>query len=116
MVDVLKLSARIIHSGLAGNPVTRMTQKAPEVAERVAPAESFSHSIALRTDTGLVVFDACGQYSGNAVQAPRLWSADPVHAIGRDLGRAGLLAPIEWALRFLAGAASPVAPAMVLAR
>ena len=34
----------------------------------------------------------------------------------RDLGRAGLLAPIERALRFLAGATGAVALAMVLAR
>jgi len=34
----------------------------------------------------------------------------------RDLGRAELQAPIEWALRFLAGAAGAAALAMVLAR
>lgn len=49
MVDVLDLSARIIDSGLDFDPVSRMTQEVSEVADRVALAESFSHSVALRT-------------------------------------------------------------------
>ncbi len=82
MVDVLELSARIIDSGLDFDPVSRMTQEVSEVAERVALVESFSHSIAVRTGAGLVVFDASGQWSGTAVvQALRRWSADPVDTI-----------------------------------
>jgi alkyl sulfatase BDS1-like metallo-beta-lactamase superfamily hydrolase len=82
VVDVLELSARIIDSGLDFDPVSRMTQEVSEIAEHIALVESFSHSIALRTGAGLVVFDASGQWSGRAVvQALRRWSADPVDTI-----------------------------------
>jgi alkyl sulfatase BDS1-like metallo-beta-lactamase superfamily hydrolase len=82
VVDVLDLSARIIDSGLDFDPVSRMTQEVSEVADRVALVESFSHSVALRTGAGLVVFDASGQWSGKAVvHALRRWSADPVDTI-----------------------------------
>ena len=105
MVDVMDSSARIAGSGRDVDPVTRMTPKVPQVAERVAPAESFGRPIALRADT-----------SGTAViQALQRRPADPAGPITRVLGRAGPLARIERTLRFAAGA-SGVAAAMVLAR
>jgi alkyl sulfatase BDS1-like metallo-beta-lactamase superfamily hydrolase len=82
MADLLELSARIIDSGLASEPVNRMTQELSEVADQIALVESFSHVIALRTGAGLVVFDTSGRWSGRpAVAALRTWSAEPVDTI-----------------------------------
>ncbi|MGH3745674.1 MAG: alkyl sulfatase dimerization domain-containing protein [Mycobacteriales bacterium] len=79
MADLLDLSARIIDSGAAGEPVNRITQELSEVADGVAVVESFSHSVALRTDDGLVVFDASGAATGGAVAAAiGAWSSAPV--------------------------------------
>lgn len=82
MADLLELSARIIDSGHANQPVNRITQELSEVADGVAVVESFSHCVALRTDEGLVAFDASSPITGGRVVAAlRAWSADPVHTL-----------------------------------
>jgi alkyl sulfatase BDS1-like metallo-beta-lactamase superfamily hydrolase len=82
MADLLSLSARIIDSGTADEPTNRVTQELSEVADGVAVVESFSHAVALRTDEGLVVFDASGAHTGaQVVEALRGWSDAPVHTL-----------------------------------
>src|SRR4029079_19244675 len=79
MADLLTLSSRIIDSGVAEDPHNRITQELSEVAADIAVVESFSHSIVVRTDGGLVAFDASGVATGPAVvEAIRGWSTDPV--------------------------------------
>jgi alkyl sulfatase BDS1-like metallo-beta-lactamase superfamily hydrolase len=80
--DLLGLSARIIDSGVANEPVNRITQELSEVGDGVAVVESFSHSVAFRTDDGLVVFDASGVLTGaRVVEALRHWRDDPIRAL-----------------------------------
>lgn len=82
MADLLNLSARIIDSGTADEPVNRITQELSEVADGIAVVESFSHVVAVRTGAGLVAFDASGAFTGAAVvDALRGWSADPVDTL-----------------------------------
>jgi len=79
MADLLALSSRIIDSGHADQPVNRVTNELSEIADGIAMVESFSHSVALRTDEGLVCFDASGAQSGKAVRdSLRGWSTDRV--------------------------------------
>ena len=79
MGDLLALSSRIIDSGVADQPVNRVTNELSELADGLAIVESFSHSIALRTEAGLVCFDASGAHTGEAVvRALRGWSTEPV--------------------------------------
>ena len=79
MADLLTLSARIIDSGLTDQPVNRVTNELSEIGDGVAMVESFSHCVALRTDDGMVCFDASGALSGKAVRdALRGWSTDRV--------------------------------------
>jgi len=76
MADLLALSARIIDSGLTDQPVNRVTNELSEVAAGIAMVESFSHCVALRTDDGLVCFDASGAQRGRAVRdSLRGWSS-----------------------------------------
>lgn len=82
MADLLALSARIIDSGVADEPVNRITQELSEVADGVAVVESFSHSIVFAAGDGLVVFDASGSATGGrVVEAVRNWSTDSVHTV-----------------------------------
>ena len=79
MADLLDLSARIIDSGITDQPVNRVTNELSQVADGIAMVESFSHCVALRTDEGLVCFDASGVMTGEAVRnALRGWSTDRV--------------------------------------
>jgi alkyl sulfatase BDS1-like metallo-beta-lactamase superfamily hydrolase len=79
MGDLLELSSRIIDSGIADQPVNRVTNELSELSEDLAIVESFSHSVALRTSAGLVCFDASGAHTGEAVvRAMRSWSTEPV--------------------------------------
>ncbi len=78
MADLLTLSSRIIDSGVAEDPHNRITQELSAVADDIAVVESFSHSIVVRTEGGLVAFDASGVATGGAVvEAIRGWSPDP---------------------------------------
>lgn len=79
MADLLALSSRIIDTGVADEPVNRVTQELSEVADDIAVVESFSHSVVLRTDDGLVAFDASSAFTGTAVvESLRGWSTEPV--------------------------------------
>lgn len=69
MADLLALSARIIDSGHADQPVNRVTNELSEIADSIAMVESFSHCVALDTADGLVCFDASGVHTGEAVRA-----------------------------------------------
>ncbi len=82
MADLLSLSARIIDSGVVDEPVNRVTQELSEVADGIAVVESFSHAVALRTDEGLVVFDASAPFTGaQVVESLRGWSTAPVRTL-----------------------------------
>ncbi|HXH59268.1 alkyl sulfatase dimerization domain-containing protein [Iamia sp.] len=82
MADLLALSSGIIDSGDVDTPTNRVTQELSEVGDGIAVVESFSHSVALRTDDGLVVFDASSPFTGAAVvDALRAWSTDPVDSL-----------------------------------
>ncbi len=82
MPDLLALSAQIIDSGDTDTPTNRVTQELSEVADGIAMVESFSHSVALQTDDGLVVFDASSPFSGAAVvEALRGWSTEPIDSL-----------------------------------
>ena len=82
MADLLALSARIIDSGTAGEPVNRVTQELSTLTDRIAMVESFSHSIAVATEDGLAVFDASGWRTGpRVVRALRDWSTAPVRTL-----------------------------------
>jgi alkyl sulfatase BDS1-like metallo-beta-lactamase superfamily hydrolase len=82
MADLLELSARIIDSGVADEPVNRITQELSEVAAGIAVIESFSHVVVLRTDDGLVAFDASGVATGREVVASlRRWTDEPVRSL-----------------------------------
>ena len=79
MADLLDLSARIIDSGHADQPVNRVTQELSELADDLAIVESFSHCVALDTGDGLVCFDASGAQSGTEVVAAlAAWRDVPV--------------------------------------
>ena len=82
MPDLLALSSRLIDSGVADEPVNRVTQELSEVGDGIAVVESFSHSVAMTTEEGLVVFDASAVFTGSGVvEALRGWSPDPVHSL-----------------------------------
>lgn len=82
MGDLLALSARIIDSGTADEPVNRITQELSEVADGIAVVESFSHSIVFDAGGSLLVFDASGSATGGrVVEQVRRWSSEPVHTV-----------------------------------
>ena len=79
MADLLALSSRIIDSGVADEPVNRISNELSELAEGLAIVESFSHSVVLDAGDGLVAFDASHARTGcDVVAAIRRWSDTPV--------------------------------------
>ncbi len=79
MADLIELSSRIIDSGVAHEPVNRVTEELSELGDGLAIVESFSHSVVLATDDGLVAFDASGRKSGADVAAAiAAWCSDPM--------------------------------------
>ncbi len=79
MADLLDISSRIIDSGVADEPVNRVTNELSEVADGLAMVESFSHSIVLDAGDGLVALDASHARTGEAVvRAIRAWRRAPV--------------------------------------
>jgi alkyl sulfatase BDS1-like metallo-beta-lactamase superfamily hydrolase len=82
MADLLALSTRIIDTGVADEPVNRVTQELSELAPGVALVESFSHVVAIASDAGLALFDTSGVHTARrVVESLRRWSAAPVHTI-----------------------------------
>lgn len=82
MTDLIELSSRIIDSGDLETRTNRITQELSEVTGDIAVVESFSHSVILRTDGGLVVFDASSPFTGTAVvESLRHWTQDPVDTL-----------------------------------
>jgi len=72
--DLLDLSARIIDSGHADQPVNRVTNELSEIAPDLALVESFSHAVVWDTGDGLVAFDTSGAHTGrDVVSAIRGW-------------------------------------------
>jgi len=79
VADLLDLSARIIDSGVADEPVNRVTHELSELADGLAIVESFSHSVVLDCGDGLVAFDASHAMSGaKVVEAIGGWRSTPV--------------------------------------
>ncbi len=79
MGDLLELSTRIIDSGVADQPVNRVTNELSELADGLAIVESFSHSVVWDSGDGLVAFDASGAHTGAAVvEAIRGWRSTPI--------------------------------------
>jgi glyoxylase-like metal-dependent hydrolase (beta-lactamase superfamily II) len=79
MADLLALSSRVIDSGVADEPVNRITNELSEVADGLAIVESFSHSVVLDTGDGLVAFDASHARTGaDVVAAIGGWTSTPV--------------------------------------
>lgn len=77
--ELLDLSARIIDSGVADQPVNRVTNELSELADDLAIVESFSHCVVWDSGDGLVCFDASGVHTGAAVaEAVQRWRAQPV--------------------------------------
>ena len=78
----IDLSTSIIDSGTLDTPANRVTENISELADGVAIVESFSHSLAVATDSGLVVFDTSSANKGAAVvDAMRSWRPDPIDTI-----------------------------------
>ena len=75
----VEVANRVIDSGQAEAPHNRVTHQLSVVDDDVAVVESFSHCWALRTDEGLVCFDAGGIKRGTeVVDELRRWSEQPV--------------------------------------
>lgn len=89
MADLLELSARIIDSGHADQPVNRTTNELSEVADGLAMVESFSHSVVVDTGDGLIAFDASGAHTGRQVRdAITSWRDQPVRHLVYTHGHA----------------------------
>lgn len=74
MADLLDLSARIIDSGHADQPVNRVTNELSELASDLALVESFSHVAIWDLGGELVCFDTSGAHTGaDVVSAIRGW-------------------------------------------
>jgi alkyl sulfatase BDS1-like metallo-beta-lactamase superfamily hydrolase len=74
----IELSNRVIDSGVADEPVNRVTNELSELADGLAVVESFSHCAVWDSGDGLVCFDTSGAGSGRAVvSAIRGWSTEP---------------------------------------
>jgi alkyl sulfatase BDS1-like metallo-beta-lactamase superfamily hydrolase len=73
---------RVIDSGVAEAPHNRVTHQLSVIEDDVAVVESFSHCWTIRTDEGLVCFDAGGvRHGADVVSALRSWSDQPVHSL-----------------------------------
>lgn len=89
MANLLDLSTHIIDSGSTDQPVNRVTNELSELADDLAIVESFSHCVAVRTDEGVVAFDASGVHTGAAVvDALQQWTPQPVRHLVYTHGHA----------------------------
>jgi len=81
-MNPLELSTKVIDSGIASEPVNRVTNELTELADGLAIVESFSHTVAWDTGEGLMCFDASGAGSGpNIITALRQWRSDPISTL-----------------------------------
>ena len=88
-MDPIELSTLVIDSGNITEPLNRITNELTELGDGLAIIESFSHTYALRTDEGLVCFDASGAGSGGAVVTSlRNWSQEPISTLVYTHGHA----------------------------
>jgi alkyl sulfatase BDS1-like metallo-beta-lactamase superfamily hydrolase len=63
-------------------PTNRVTNELSAIDDGLAVVESFSNVVALRTEEGLVLFDASSVFTGRGVTASlRAWADDPVHTL-----------------------------------
>jgi len=82
MTDLFALSERIIDTGVADEPVNRVTNKLIELDDDLAIVESFSHSVVWRSDEGLVCFDASSADTGSyVVDEISRWTPEAVHSL-----------------------------------
>ena len=73
---------RVIDSGVAEAPHNRVTHQLSVIDDDLAVVESFSHCWIIRTDEGLVCFDAGGvRHGADVVAAVRSWSDQPIHSL-----------------------------------
>ena len=87
MADLLKLSSRLIDTGIADEPSNRLTGELSEVADGIAMIEAFSHVVLFKSADGLVLFDtSLESFGGQVLKAMRGWSDDPVRAIAYTHG------------------------------
>jgi glyoxylase-like metal-dependent hydrolase (beta-lactamase superfamily II) len=100
VADLLALSARIIDDGVLDEPVNRVTNELSELADDLAVVESFSHSVAWRTEAGVVSFDASGVHTGAAVvEAIRTWTDAPFSHLVYTHGHADHVGGSGWFAR-----------------
>jgi alkyl sulfatase BDS1-like metallo-beta-lactamase superfamily hydrolase len=82
MADLLALSSRIIDSGIADEPVNRVTHELSEVAHDLVMVESFSHVVTWKSAEGLVCFDTSAPNTGGkVVDSLRSWSREAFHSL-----------------------------------
>ena len=88
-MNPLELSTVVIDSGVATEPVNRVTNEITELREGLAIVESFSHCVVLDVGDGLMCFDASGSGSGQGVvEAIRTWSDKPITTLVYTHGHA----------------------------
>jgi glyoxylase-like metal-dependent hydrolase (beta-lactamase superfamily II) len=82
MSDLLSYANATIDTERTTGPVNRVTHELTEIAADVAVVEAFSHVWAVRTEEGLVLFDASGANGApHVLTALRRWSDDPIHTV-----------------------------------
>jgi len=89
MADLLALSARFVDEGVYEGPgsVNRVTGELSELADGIALVESFSHVVALRSDAGLLLFDASLEaLAPRVLRSLRGWCTEPIHTLAYTHG------------------------------
>jgi alkyl sulfatase BDS1-like metallo-beta-lactamase superfamily hydrolase len=89
--ELLDLSSAIVDAwsapggpppGAVEGPTNRVTNELTAIDDGLAFVESFSNVVALRTDDGLVLFDASSVFTGKGITASlRSWADDPIHSL-----------------------------------
>src|SRR3954463_9735295 len=69
-------------AGAVEGPTNRVTNELSDLGDGLGFIESFSNVVAVRTDDGMVLFDASSVFTGRGTTASlRAWSDDPVHSL-----------------------------------